>query len=554
MARARLRAGRGRLVALRKESRLMLLVLGTFIAGYCVSAHLIAYHGMRYLLRFPLVGALLSERMVFLAFAFVFVMLVFSNIVVGYSTLFKNRETAWLLTLPVRRIDVYRWKGLESLWVSSWALLVLAAPVVAAYGRVKNVAPIFYLETFLLFAAFVVIPGMIGSWVLLLLARMFARPWFKWTLLAVAVGGGIAMLLAMRPASEYDPLTIEGTVSFDQLMRHTRPSLNPWFPGAWAARSLLAWADGLPSPGWFFFGVLAANALLVLLLGFDLASRAFYRGWNDVASTRALRVARRHGSALKPDLTEKILDGLFWLSPPIRALAAKDLRLFWRDPVQWTQFLVFFALLGIYVLNLRNVSFEMRNPFWEEVVSHLNLAASALTLSTLTTRFVYPQFSLEGRRLWMVGLAPIGLDRLLGQKFGLAFTMTTGTVAILMILSSITLGLDGFRVAYFLFAMALISAGLSGLAVGLGALFPNLKEDNPSKIVSGFGGTLCLVVSFLYVTGSVALLAVPGIKRVIPAFGPVPDGLAISGAGLLAFAAGSLPMGLARARVKQLSA
>ena len=49
---------------------------------------------------------------------------------------------------------------------------------------------------------------------------------------------------------------------------------------------------------------------------------------------------------------------------------------------------------------------------------------------------------------------------------------------------------------------------LTGLAIGLGALYPNFKEDNPSKIVSGFGGTLCLVLSFLYILGSVLLLAV----------------------------------------------
>jgi ABC-2 type transport system permease protein len=47
----------------------------------------------------------------------------------------------------------------------------------------------------------------------------------------------------------------------------------------------------------------------------------------------------------------------------------------------------------------------------------------------------------------------------------------------------------------------------SGLAVGLGALFPNFKEDNPSKIVSGFGGTFCLVLSFLYIVAAVTLLA-----------------------------------------------
>jgi len=49
---------------------------------------------------------------------------------------------------------------------------------------------------------------------------------------------------------------------------------------------------------------------------------------------------------------------------------------------------------------------------------------------------------------------------------------------------------------------------LTGLSVGLGVLYPNLKEANPSKIVSGFGGTLCLVLSFLYILASVLLLAV----------------------------------------------
>jgi ABC-2 type transport system permease protein len=52
-----------------------------------------------------------------------------------------------------------------------------------------------------------------------------------------------------------------------------------------------------------------------------------------------------------------------------------------------------------------------------------------------------------------------------------------------------------------------MAAALGGLAVGIGAL-PNFKEDNPSKIVSGFGGTLCLVMSFIYIGMFVALVAV----------------------------------------------
>ena len=49
----------------------------------------------------------------------------------------------------------------------------------------------------------------------------------------------------------------------------------------------------------------------------------------------------------------------------------------------------------------------------------------------------------------------------------------------------------------------------SGLAVGLGALYPNFGEDNPSKIVSGFGGTLNLVLSLIFVLVVLGIKAIP---------------------------------------------
>ena len=50
--------------------------------------------------------------------------------------------------------------------------------------------------------------------------------------------------------------------------------------------------------------------------------------------------------------------------------------------------------------------------------------------------------------------------------------------------------------------------GLSGIAVGLGARLPNLREQSPSRIAAGFGGTLNLVVSTLYILFVVLLTAV----------------------------------------------
>ena len=45
--------------------------------------------------------------------------------------------------------------------------------------------------------------------------------------------------------------------------------------------------------------------------------------------------------------------------------------------------------------------------------------------------------------------------------------------------------------------------------MSLGTIFPNERETNPAKIVSGFGGTLCLIVSFLYILIVIAFLTFP---------------------------------------------
>jgi ABC-2 type transport system permease protein len=108
------------------------------------------------------------------------------------------------------------------------------------------------------------------------------------------------------------------------------------------------------------------------------------------------------------------------------------------------------------------------------------------------------------------------------------------------------------RVAFFAAAIALMSATLSGLAVGLGALFPNFKEDNPSKIVSGFGGTLCLVASFLYITTFVAAVALPDLARVSKFPWAIPLSLPYTLAAVFSFVVMLFPLLLAIRRVKNL--
>ncbi len=550
------RSLKARLAGIQRESPLMLIVLACFVAGYVGVGFWLLRSGLGLLYHFPIVGSLLSQRILFLVFAFFFVMLVFSNIVIGYSTLFKNRETQWLLSLPVPHRNIYRWKFLEALSISSWALIFLSAPMMLAYGRVHDVPLIFYAQAALVFLPFVTIPALIGSWIILFFVHVLARRGVK----KIALGTGALVLLVLifsvKPASDLDATSAQDVLSLDQLLRHTRLSTNAFLPSAWMAKSVIAWGEGLGTQGAFYFLLLLSNALMGLLIGFEIMGRFFFKSWTATLSSRAERFQRRAEAMRlrgeRRSLLEMVAGLLRIFSQPTAALVLKDARLFWRDPAQWIQFMIFFGLLCIYVLNLRNVAFDFQTPFWETTISYLNLGASALTLSTLTTRFVYPQISLEGRRLWIIGLAPMGLKKVLLQKFWMSSGAAMCVTVSLMIASSVMLHLPALKVVFFSGSIALMSVTLSGLAVGLGALFPNFKEDNPTKIVSGFGGTLCLVVSFIYIALFIALAALPDLRLVIKIPFPMPDCIAICLAIFLSACVLILPLGAAIHRVRTL--
>src|ERR1039457_2055386 len=122
-----LRIARRNALALREKSLLMVSVITLFVIGYWFAAYAIFYMGFRHLAEVPGLHVIVLDRMLYLFFAFLFLMLMFSNMIIGYSTLFKSQETQWMLTLPVRSLDVFRWKLLETTLLASWAFLFLSA-------------------------------------------------------------------------------------------------------------------------------------------------------------------------------------------------------------------------------------------------------------------------------------------------------------------------------------------------------------------------------------------------------------------------------------------
>ena len=500
-----------------EESPIWVLLVAICTGGYLALSFWLFYRGLRFVETFPGLGALLTERLLFILFAFLFALLLLSSLVISYSNLFRNRETAFLLTLPISRETIFQWKFIESAFLASWAFVLLIAPLLAAYGMMRGVSWYFYGLTILLVGMFVVIPSVLGAWFAVVLARFLDRRAFQVGCLLT----GILLLTAVAFWRHPEPLTeemleIRVLAVLDQMLMQTRFTQFPLLPSYWLSSSVLYWAEGAIETAVFYALVLLSNVLLFGFLCFNYTGRFFYDAASAVQSRNSVFgdwKFGRNGSQRATDpwprkgLLERVVGWIPLLKPDLAALIVKDIRIFWRDTTQWGQTLVLFGLLAAYIINLRHFSTQLTNTFWVNAVSFLNLGACSLNLATLTTRFVFPQFSLEGKRVWILGMAPLGLVRAVKTKFTLAFGASLIITLGLILLSCWMLRLDFSRLSYFAVAITIMTFSLNGLAVGLGAIYPNFREENPSKIVSGFGGTFCLIVSFLYILFSVALLA-----------------------------------------------
>ena len=504
-----------RVLAVREQSRLLTGIIGFFIVAYLVLAFELFFHGMKFVAKFPGLGAVLTERLLYTLFAFLFALLLLSNLVIAYTNLFRNRETTFLLSLPVPTRTIFQWKFIESMILASWAFLFLIAPLLVAFGLVRGVPWHFYPVTALLIGLFIILPAVLGSALAIGIGRHLDRRSFQAVLLVLALLllAFVAFWWKTNPVDDdlLDKRTLE---ALDRLLAKTRFTMFPFLPSYWLSSAVLQWAEGITSSSLFFASVLLSHTLFFGTIAFTRFGSLFYDTASAVQSRGSgsfrLNILSGGKNVTGPGYMEKVLGCLTWIRPDMRAMAVKDLRMFWRDTTQWGQSVMFFGLLGAYIINLRNFTHQLTSPFWINAVAFLNLGACAFNLASVTTRFVFPQFSLEGRRLWIIGLAPMGLGRVVMTKYWLASILSLWVTLGLVTLSCYLLKMPWDDLVFFGAVVTAMTFALNGLAIGLGVLFPNLKETNPNKIVSGFGGTLCFVLSSVYIIASLALLVVGG--------------------------------------------
>jgi len=472
-----------------KESKLKIAVVAVFALGLWLAMFAASYNGLDFIRSFGSIGQFVIVEILSLLALASFFMLVFSNILIGFSTMYTSDEASFLLGMPMSYGDLYASRFIECVTFSSWAVLFLGSPFILSYGAVLDAPWQFYAAAVVYAGPFILIPALVGSCIAVALTRIFPRLRVRTLTLAIMAVAGL-FFVYLRQRFDVGRVTDERLLAM--MLDMMAGTQSPFLPSFWAASGLLAAAERSWRETLYCFGLLLSNALMLWVATQWIVERLYFPGYSLLKSAAHRGGVGGHGLLGRID---RIFAGL---PARLRSLVVKDIRMFWRDISQWSQFLLFFGLMALYVVNIRASTSYLNVPVWRAAVSWLNFAAAALILATLTTRFVFPLLSLEGRRFWILGLAPVSARFIIWQKFFLSTTTSLLFTLTVIVLSNIRLEVSGPVMALTCSSMVMMNFALNGLAIGLGATYPNFREDNPARIVSGVGGTLTFVLSIAY--------------------------------------------------------
>ncbi len=486
-------------------SKLKVGVIVTFMLGFTVGLFLLFSEMFSFLDSLePTIAAIIIDRLMYLFYFAVFIMLILSSALVSFSTIYKSREISFLLSKPIEYRKIFSLKFYETAVLSSWAFLFVVGPFAFSYGIFTHAGLSYYCVFCLLLPFLLLIGASAGTIIITLIVRWCTPRRLKWIIILCVIGGIIfssIYYIRLRTVVFQERENI--VFALNSLIPHFRYCQYPLLPSYWFCESLLSASKGYFPNAIFYILVLLSNGLFFTYFSQILGENIFYKGWLRVESSD-----NKKEYPLRKSIIGRIFYPLRRFTSPIRyAFFIKDLKVFWREPIQWLQFVIFFGLLGIYFSNLNNFSYNILRPIMKQFTSLCNVSAMMLVMTSLTVRFIYPQISLEGKRFWLIGLAPIRIKTIFFQKYWVSLLWASMLSLGLMILSNMKLEIDPFF-AYFSYGTVFfMSVTLVSMGCGFGALFPNFKEDNPARLVAGFGGTLLFILSLAYVSLVIFILA-----------------------------------------------
>ena len=451
-------------------------------------------------------GPVLCRKLLGMLMLSLLVMLLFSSLISAISSFYLSEDLDLLRQLPISWSRFFYARLIESTLSSSWMVMIFGVPILLAYGIVLDASPLYYPLIAIALAAITILPSSGGVLLATILVNVFPARRVRELLMLVGLGAATLLFYVVRAARPELLVDAERFTTIADFFAAIRSPQSVLLPSSWATQ-LLLWGLGEPAERpWLQLGLLVSAGG-----GLAGATRWIVGPLYGQGRTRAQEAGSPRLAGNRT--AERLLVALTRPFPPMtRAMMAKDVKIFIRDAGQWTQVLMIGALVFIYLYNVSALPLD-QVPFptlqMENLIGFLNVGVTGFVLAALSVRFNFPAVSSEGRAFWVLRTSPIGPERFLRAKFlwGLLPMLLMGVL--LVVSSNLLLGVSGLFMALSIYTVAILAVGITGLGVGIGAIYPNFNADTAARIASGPGAILYMVVTSIFIALVIVMEGIP---------------------------------------------
>lgn len=503
----------------------VLFWLGLFAMMYWLVGQFAAVEGL---------GTFLAQKLLEMLLASLFVMLTFSNIITALSTYYLSDDLELVLALPVSRPVFHYARFFDTLVQSSWMMGLFGVPVFLAYAARAGAGVGYYIALVVVIPCLLMMAANIGIAVATVLVNGFPAHRTRELMVVLgimAVAALFVVLRSLRPERLLNPQEFENVADYLAQLQVPQPVL---FPPGWASSVLAATMLYRPFP-WVDAGLLVTGVLATAAVARWTTAWGFDAGW---ARAQEARAARFYASPWFDTLVRV-------LPRDWRPIVAKDFRVFVRDPAQWSQVFLLGGICSIYLVSIQSLPLSaFQGQLLEgikQAMSFVNVGMGGFVMSAIATRFQYGAVSREGRAWWIVRGSPVVPVSFLRAKGVLGAVPMLVVGEVVVVGSGLLLDAPAELLAFEAVATLVLAYGISGLALAMGALWPDFKADSAARAATGPGAVFFMVLSLVLVFVYLTLLAV---GAWLYAGGRSPGvGVAIVGLGaVLCLLTGTLPL------------
>ena len=454
-----------------------------------------------------MIGDLLAKELLSMVFLTFFSLLIFSNIITALSTLYLSKDLEFCHSAPVSVEMLFAARAFSTFLNSSWMALIFAMPILGAYGYVYAPGVGFYVSLLHLMVAMGLIASGLGILLTMILVHVFPaqRTRDVILLLSILMVVGLYLLFRfLRPERLVDPETALSVMHYVSALK--TPD-SPYLPTHWITEILWGRLQGDERAGeGFYLALTWSTALSLLVLNIWTAGFIYFGGFSKAQEAKK----RLMGGKRILDLLTRVVTKPF--KSDLSVMMAKDIRVFFRDNTQWSQLLLLFALVVVYVYNFKVLPLE-KSPlpldFLQNGLAFLNMGLAGFVLAAVGVRFVFTAVSAEGEAFWILRSSPMSFKRYLWGKYFFFLVPMLFLGLVLIVVTNDFLEVTRFMMLLSSGTMFLMILGIVSLGIGFGAMYPRFDHENIGQVATGFGGLLYMMVSALFIGVVVVLEAGP---------------------------------------------